>query len=159
VSIDVGGTGDSTFAADSYGTGGRTGHQPGRGSELPELGTDGRPPDPARHLGHRPGRRLRIRYPRPDPGGSYQVCLYFMDWYYTHSGQRLFDVAINGDKVLTNFDVIATTTATGADGQEAFGVEKDFPATVDATGTVTIDFIRGSANQAQINAIAVVPVS
>jgi hypothetical protein len=93
------------------------------------------------------------------PGGSYQVRLHFMDWYYTHSGQRLFDVAINGDKVLTNFDIIATTTATGADGQEAFGVEKDFPATVDATGTVTIDFIRGSANQAQINAIAVVPVS
>jgi Malectin domain len=45
------------------------------------------------------------------PAGSYQVTLKFSETYFTGgaaSGQRLFNVAINGTTVLTNFDVKAT---------------------------------------------------
>jgi hypothetical protein len=45
------------------------------------------------------------------PAGSYQVTLKFSETYFTGgaaSGQRLFDVAINGTTVLTNFDIKAT---------------------------------------------------
>ena len=44
------------------------------------------------------------------PAGSYQVTLKFAETYFTSgaaSGQRLFNVAINGTTVLTNFDIKA----------------------------------------------------
>src|SRR5262249_22576335 len=39
------------------------------------------------------------------PGASYTVRLHFAEIYWTNAGQRLFNVAINGVAVLTNFDV------------------------------------------------------
>jgi hypothetical protein len=38
-------------------------------------------------------------------------------------------------------------------------VEKDFPVAVTASGTVSIDFTRDSADQPQVNAIVLVPTS
>lgn len=61
--------------------------------------------------------------------------------------------------VLKNFDIIGTANDAGADGPEAFGVEKDFPVTVDASGTVSIDFTIDGADQPQVNAIVLTPVS
>nr|WP_042185140.1 malectin domain-containing carbohydrate-binding protein [Kibdelosporangium sp. MJ126-NF4]CEL16550.1 hypothetical protein [Kibdelosporangium sp. MJ126-NF4]CTQ90503.1 hypothetical protein [Kibdelosporangium sp. MJ126-NF4] len=47
--------------------------------------------------------------------GSYQVRLYFMDWYFQRVGERVFDVAVNGAKVLTDFDIIGYAVSRGAD--------------------------------------------
>ncbi len=40
------------------------------------------------------------------PGASYQVRLYFDDWYWSKVGQRVFDVAIDDTVVLKDFDII-----------------------------------------------------
>ena len=159
LSIDVGGTGDSTFVSDMYGTGGRADTIPSGAASFPNWGGTVTNPIPAAIWDTARVGDSEYVIPGLTPGGTYEARLYFMDWYFTYTGQREFDVAIDGTTVLTNFDIIGTANAKGADGQEAFGVEKDFPITVDDTGAVTIDFTRGAANQAQVNAIVLVPTT
>jgi hypothetical protein len=157
ISIDAGGAGYGSFVADAYYSDNTlTTSIPSTEASDPNFRTVANP-IPAQVWDTQ--RYLATTYAIPGftAGGSYQVRLYFMDWYFTRPGQREFDVSINGTQVLTNFDVIATADAAGADGQEAFGVEEDFTATADSTGTITVDFTLGAANQPLINAIAVVP--
>ncbi|MCS0605234.1 malectin [Streptomyces sp. LP11] len=157
VAIDIGGAGDSTFAADEYGTGGIPDTKPADARSLPNFSATVSHPLPAALWNT--SRFTESRYTVPDltPGATYELRLYFMDWYFTRPGQRVFDVAVNGSTVLKDFDMIATAVARGADGQQAFGVEKDIPVTVPDSGTVTVDFVRGAANQPQVNALALVP--
>jgi Malectin domain len=156
-SIDVGGAGDSSFTADTDGTGGRADTMPTGAPSFPNWGPTVAHPIPAAIWNTARVGDSEYVIPGLTPGGRYEARLYFMDWYFTHPGQREFDVAIDGAQVLTNFDIIGAAVAAGADGQEAFGVEKDFPVTIDDSGAVTIDLTRGAANQAQINAIVLVP--
>jgi hypothetical protein len=156
-SIDVGGTGGSGFVADVFGVGGRADALPAGAASFPNWGRTVAHPIPAAVWDTARVGDSEYVIPGLTPGGTYEARLYFMDWYFTHSGQREFNVAIDGTAVLSDFDVIGTASASGADGQEAFGVEKDFPVVVDDSGAVTIDFSRGAANQAQVNAIVLVP--
>jgi hypothetical protein len=160
VNIDVGGAGDATFAPDSFGTGGLVDTLPAGAPSLPNWGNTVAHPIPS--VLWNTSRYLESSYAIPGltPGAAYEVRLYFMDWYFKNRpNKRSFDVAIDGTRVLTDFDIIATAIARGADGGNNFGVEKDFTVVVGESGTVTIDFIRGALDQPQVNAIALVPVS
>jgi hypothetical protein len=44
-------------------------------------------------------------------GSNYWVRLHFAEIYFSASGQRVFNVLINGNQVLTNFDIYATAGA------------------------------------------------
>lgn len=158
IQIDVGGSGDDGFLADSYVTGGLTDTKPADRTSLPNW-TRGVPHPVPAGIWHS-SRFLESSYTVPGLApGNYEVRLYFMDWYFTRVGQRVFDVAVNGAKVLPDFDIIGTAVTLGADGQAAFGIERDIPVTVDDSGTVRIDFIRGRANQPQVNAIVIAPAA
>ncbi len=85
------------------------------------------------------------------PAGSYQVTLKFAETYWTAAGQRVFNVAINGSTVLTNFDIFAT--AGGAN----IAVDKVFSNISPSNGTITINFGPVSADNAVIQAIQIVP--
>ena len=87
-------------------------------------------------------------YTIPAPAGTYAVTLKFAELYWTAANGRVFNVAINGTKVLSNFDIFA---AAGA----AFkAVDKTF--TVTSSGTITIQFTQGSAGNPLVNAMQVV---
>jgi hypothetical protein len=159
VSIDLGGAGGGGFVADVYGAGGGADAMPAGAASFPNWGRTVAHPIPAAVWDTSRVGESHYSVPGLTVGATYQARLYFMDWYFTHAGQREFDVAINGSTVLTNFDIIGTADNAGADGQEAFGVEKDFPVTVDATGTVSFDFTRDAVDQPQVNAIVLVPSS
>jgi hypothetical protein len=81
-------------------------------------------------------------YTIPDlaPNTTYNVRLDFNEPYWgTESaaggvGSRVFDVAINGESKLSNFDIFAT--AGGAN----IAIAKDFTVTSDASGKVTVQF-------------------
>ena len=45
-------------------------------------------------------------YAFPVPNGNYLVTLHFAELFYTASGLRIFDVSIEGSKVLDNYDII-----------------------------------------------------
>src|SRR5689334_5824806 len=46
-------------------------------------------------------------YNIPVANGSYNVTLHFAEIQYWNKGDRIFNVAINGAQVLTNFDILA----------------------------------------------------
>jgi O-glycosyl hydrolase len=80
---------------------------------------------------------------------SYTVRLHFAEVYWTATGKRLFNVAINGTNVLSNFDIFA---AAGGANQ---AVVQQFTATANASGAITVAFTNGSADQAKISALEV----
>ncbi len=82
-------------------------------------------------------------------GSSYTVRLHFAELTFTGSGERVFNVSINGASVLSNFDVYAT-----AGGQDKAVVEQ-FTAKADALGQITISFTRGTADNPEIAGIEV----
>jgi hypothetical protein len=81
-------------------------------------------------------------------GGSYTVRLHFAEEYWTTAGSRTFNVIINGNQVLTNFDILATA------GAEYKAVVEQFTATADSTGKITIQFTTVKDN-AQVNGIEI----
>jgi len=82
------------------------------------------------------------------PGGSYVVRLHFVELSFTASGQRVFNVAINGTSVLSNFDIFAQV------GQNHALVEQ-FNATANASGQIVIAFTQGSADNPSIAGIQI----
>jgi hypothetical protein len=90
------------------------------------------------------------------PAGSYQVTLKFAETYFTSgaaSGQRLFNVAINGTTVLTNFDIKAT--AGGAN----IAVDRTFAVNTGAgNNNLQIQFIHvaGQPDDPKVDAIEIV---
>jgi uncharacterized protein YkwD len=83
------------------------------------------------------------------PNGSYSVRLKFADPSMSGPGQRLFNTAIDGSTVLSNFDIFA------AAGGAMIAIDKVFPVTV-SNGQIAIQFSAGSANYPMINAIEIV---
>jgi hypothetical protein len=81
-------------------------------------------------------------------GASYTVRLHFAEEYWTTAGSRIFNVIINGQQVLTNFDILATA------GTEYKAVIKQFTAAADSTGKMTIQFVTVKDN-AQVNGIEI----
>ena len=76
------------------------------------------------------------------------MTLKFAELYWTAAGKRVFSVAINGTKVLSNFDIFAAAGATLKAIDETFKVT--------STGTITIQFTTGTAGNPLVNAIQVV---
>jgi fibronectin type 3 domain-containing protein len=79
--------------------------------------------------------------PNLTPGASYSVRLDFSENVATAAGQRVFNVAINGIQVLTNFDIFATA------GGAFKALAEQFTATANSSGQIVIQFttVVGSA--------------
>jgi hypothetical protein len=97
--------------------------------------------------------RQKLKYRLPVPNGRYTVELYFMEpWYGAGggldcTGWRLFDVALNGQVVLHNFDIWKEVGFARA-------LKKSFPVTVQ-DGAIEITFPQVASYQAVLSAIAV----
>jgi predicted DNA-binding WGR domain protein len=81
-------------------------------------------------------------------GKTYTVRLHFAETYWTAAGQRVFNVSINGQQVLTNFDIVGTAGAANK------AVVEQFTATADSTGKITLQFTTVKDN-AQVNGIEI----
>src|ERR1700755_22752 len=84
------------------------------------------------------------------PGNRYTVRLYFAEFYWTAAGQRRFNVNINGTRVLTNFDILATA------GGQFRATQQNFTATANGSGQVVIQFAVGTADQPKVSGITLV---
>ena len=92
----------------------------------------------------------RCTYSIPVSGAACRVRLHFAELKYA-PGQRQFNVAINGRRVLTNYDI-------AAEAGKGKAVVKDFPGiTPDAKGNVVIEFTKGTADDPKVCAIQVLP--
>ena len=95
---------------------------------------------------------LTYKVPNLSTSRSYVVRLHFAETYFTAARQRIFDIAINGAQLVTNFDIFAA--AGGAD----IAVVKSFPIWADSSGTITIQ-MTATANNAAIAGIEIIPAS
>jgi glucosylceramidase len=89
-------------------------------------------------------------FPALQAGSSYTVRLHFAETYWTSSGQRVFNVALNGSTVLSNFDIIAAT------GVKDRALVKQFTTTADSHGHITIQF-SSVTDYAEVNGIEISP--
>ncbi len=81
-------------------------------------------------------------------GTQYTVLLHFAETYFTAAGDRVFNVAVNGTTVLTNFDIYATIGANAA-------LVEQFTATANSSGQIVIAFTVGIANQPVVSGIEI----
>jgi hypothetical protein len=82
-------------------------------------------------------------------GTVYPVRLHFAEFFWTKAGQRVFNVAINGTKVLSNFDIIA------AAGAPETAIVESFSATANSSGQIVIAFTNGTADQPKLSGIEI----
>lgn len=67
-------------------------------------------------------------------GASYVVRLHFAELYWGGTGQRVFNVSINGSQVLTNFDIVA------AAGSNYKAVIREFTVSANGSGQITVQY-------------------
>jgi VCBS repeat-containing protein len=99
--------------------------------------------------GTRNGRGDAFAYNIPVPNGTYAVTLGFADIYWASAGQRVFDVSIEGQEVISDLDIIATV------GPKTV-LNLTFQAVV-ADGVLNIDFV-SLVDNAKVSTIQVVAV-
>jgi len=89
------------------------------------------------------------------PGGAYRVRLHFAEQnpsFPTGPGQRVFNVAINGAPVLTNFDIYA------AAGGPDRAIVEEFTVNADSSGQLTIQYT-SVVDNAKVSGIEVIPTT
>jgi endo-1,4-beta-xylanase len=145
VSINAGGDAVGAFLADGFYSGGSTFST---STAIDTSALSGDAPSASVFQTERYG---EFTYTIPDraPGTPQTVILYFEESYWTSSGQRTFDVAINGSTVLTAFDIYAAAGGTGK------AVAKTFTAAADSSGQVAIRFVKSGADNPKVCAITV----
>jgi Malectin domain len=82
-------------------------------------------------------------------GSSHTVRLDFAEEYWTIAGSRIFNVLINGNQVLSNFDILAQPGAA-----EYKAVNEQFTTTANSSGQIVIQFVTVKDN-AQVNGIEI----
>ncbi|BCM92593.1 exo-beta-D-glucosaminidase [Abditibacteriota bacterium] len=92
-------------------------------------------------------------YTIPAPTGrSYIVRLHFAETTFDAAGARKFNVSINGNRVLSDFDVFAEA------GGKNKAVVRDFPSiNPDAEGHIVIAFGKGTADLPKISGLEIIP--
>jgi len=74
------------------------------------------------------------------PGSSWSVTLYFVEHFWSAAGGRVFNVIINGNEVLTDFDIFADA------GGQYIAVQHTFTTTANSSGQVVVQFVSGVDN-------------
>ncbi|HVU68945.1 MAG TPA: arabinofuranosidase catalytic domain-containing protein, partial [Ktedonobacteraceae bacterium] len=141
--VNAGGSASGSFEADGYYNGGST------YSTTSSIDTSG-VSNPAPQAVYQTERYGDFSYNLSGltPGRPYTVRLHEAEIYWTSSGQRSFNVSINGQQVLNNFDIYA------AAGGANKAIVEQFTATADASGQITIQFTSVKDN-AKVNGIEV----
>jgi len=152
LAINSGGEAAGNFVADTDVTGGTTIYHTSN-----TIDTSGvtNPAPQSVYQTERSGSDFIYTIPGLMPNATYLVRLHFAEFAFSGPGIRLFNVKINGQQVLTNFDIYAT-----AGGQNKAVVEP-FLATADSSGAITIEYINvaGGAKSSGIEIVSAPPLA
>jgi hypothetical protein len=132
--------GGSLWGSDVFYSGGST-----AGTTLPIFNTTNQP-------AYKDARYGTFSYSVPNiPNGNYTVILHFAELNMLRPGQRVFDVSINDQPVLTSFDIVNDV------GSNFDADDKTFPVTV-TNNLLAIQF-SSIVNDAQVNGIEIMPAA
>ncbi|MGD0591269.1 MAG: endo-1,4-beta-xylanase [Bacteroidota bacterium] len=144
ININVGGSATGSFSADEYYSGGST-YTNTATIDMSQI-TSNAPPA-AIFNSERYG-SFSYTIPNLTAGSAQTVTLYFAETYLSASGQRVFNVSINGTTVLSNFDIYAS-----AGGQNK-AIARSFSTTANSSGQVVIQFSSVTQNP-KVNGLTV----
>ena len=154
VSINAGGPaesnssgGDNSFVADEYFSTGGTTYAVTNTITIPASAATTAAPAAV----YQSARQGTVTYTIPslNSGASYTVRLHFAELYFSAAGNRVFNVAINGTTVLSNFDIFAAANANFT------AVVEQFSVTADSSGDIVIAFTNGTKDQPMINGVEI----
>lgn len=145
--IDSGGPAAGSFQADGFFSGGTT------ASTTNAIDTSGAtsPAPQAVYQSERYG-NFTYTFPGLQAAASYTVRLHFAEFFWSSTGQRVFNVSINGSQVLSNFDIIA------AAGAQNKALIRQFNATANGSGQIIIQYSTVVDN-AKSSGIEIIPAS
>ena len=148
LSIDAGGAASGSWVADEDFSGGTALTYTNSVSTAKLTGTI--PPQTVLQS-QRYGNSTSFTYTIPGytANSSHTVTLYFVENYVTGSGDREFNVIINGSQVLTNFDVFATA------GGQFIAVQRAFNTTANSAGQIVIQFTLGAVQNPMVSGISI----
>ena len=150
VQVNAGGDQEGSFAADMGYSGGHA------SAIVPSIVINGvpNPPPMAVYQSKRTTASTETGFTYTFPNlflnTDYTVRLHFADDISSGIGQRVFNVVINGATVLQNFDVYAEVGKLTAD-------MKQFTVNSGPSGSIVIQFLKGSHGQALANGIEILP--
>jgi hypothetical protein len=81
-------------------------------------------------------------------GSQHTVLLHFAEFYWTAANERVFNVAINGTTVLSNFDIYALAGANKA-------LVEQFTAAANSSGQIVISYTNGTKDQPKSSGIEI----
>ena len=133
--INCGGSAASPFTADQYYSGGTARTVTNSISTTSVT-------NPAPQAVYQAERYGAVTYTLPSltAGASYLVRLHFAELYWTATGKRKFNVAINGSTVLSSFDIYSAT------GAQYKAIVKEFTATANSSGQIVISLTNVTDN-------------
>jgi hypothetical protein len=141
-------TGLGLFAADDY-------FSPAPGTTYSTSVRIAGTPDDALYQTERYGSTGQLRYALPVTNGTYQVVLHFAEIYWTGPGQRVFDVSLEGARVLDNYDIFVKAGANTA-------ITETFTVTV-TDGILNLDMSSlpqdGGVDYPKLSALQILPPS
>jgi hypothetical protein len=142
--INCGGSASSPYTADQYYSGGTA------ASYTSTITTTGvtNPAPQAVYKTERYG-AATYTFPSLTAGAAYQVRLHFAELYWTATGKRKFNVAINSTTVLSNYDLYAAT------GARYKAIVREFTTTANTSGQIVIKFTNVTDN-ATISGIQII---
>ena len=137
------GGGDASFVADVDFTGGGTAVT---GNTITTAGVTNAAPA-AVYQSERAG-TFTYTIPGLVAGSQHTVLLHFAEFYWTAANERVFNVAINGTTVLSNFDIYAAAGANKA-------LVEQFTATANSGGQIVISYTNGTKDQPKSSGIEI----
>ena len=147
MAINAGGYAVENFATDTFSAGGFTNSH--NGVVIDTSGVTDPAPQGVYETEHWGASDWAI--PNLNPGATYTLRLHFAENTFSAPGKRLFNVVVNGQQVLTDFDIFAAAGAMNKAAIESFTVRPD------ENGVLAIQFVPGSADQPTICAIELIP--
>ena len=140
IAINAGGYAVENFATETFSAGGFTNSH--NGVVIDTSGVTDPAPQGVYETEHWGASDWAI--PNLDPEATYTLRLHFAENTFVAPRKRLFNVIVNGEQVLTDFDIFATAGAMSKAVVESFTVRPD------ENGIVAIQFVPGSADQPTI---------
>jgi Malectin domain/Pectate lyase superfamily protein len=144
--VNAGGSAAGNFAADAYYD---TGNAYSDTSSTISTSADSNPAPQAVYQTCRWNSSFTYTIPGLVSGSQYTVLLHWAELTFQSAGARTFNVAINGNQILSNFDVFA------AAGYKA-GTSRAFTATANGSGQIVIAFSKGTADNPFISGIEII---
>ena len=111
--------------------------------------------DPALYQTERYSTNGTLSYALPVANGRYSVVLHFAEIYWTQPGQRVFNISLEGESKLTNYDIVREVGPRVATTKTFLATVTDSVLNLD----LSVPYASGGRDQAKLSALEILPIT